>query len=60
MKQISTKLKYGPGSCSDFAHFGDGHYKTGHILGIQSLITFEPVNRFEQNELFCKPLIEMH
>ena len=42
-----------------FVHFGDGHYKTGHIPSIQSLITFEQVKQFEQNELFCKPLIEM-
>ena len=47
MKKISTK--YGPGSCSFLTHFGDGHYKMGHVPGIQSLITFEPVNRFEQN-----------
>ena len=32
-----------------FVHFGDGHYKTGHIRGIQSLITFEQVSRFEEN-----------
>ena len=41
--------KYGPGSCSFLAHFGVGHYKMGHIPGIQSLITFKPVNRFDQN-----------
>ena len=37
-EQISTK--YGPGSCSFLAHFGDGHYKMGHIPGIRSFITF--------------------
>ena len=52
-EKISTK--YGLGSCSFLVH-----YKMGHIPGIQSLITFEPVNRFEQNELFCKQLIEIH